>query len=392
MESVHAARPEVYVSAEEVERRTIRRGALVSCNNAFIDCRTPGSDKKENYALIGSGVSQNDGQLINLQEDHGYNIGAAAMPNGVTNSLHMHFTAEVFFNFRGEWLFRWGRGGQEGEYLSHEGDIVTVPTWIFRGFTNAGQDDGWLFTALGQANTGGIIWGPSVLQEAEGHGLYLTADNRLIDTVAGDEIPEDVDLIRPLPQDIIDEMRTYTSEQMRRRVVTAADRQWSTAPFLCSLLPGGGAELAPVIGYGMAEDRNVEPPVANPHSFNVAWLRAHVGEGMLEHWHGETQVLIVRTGRWRVTLNLGDQAETVVLEPHDTFSVPVGSWRRFEVVEASDDEERYAEMVVVNGGDGRVRLHWDREVWQQVADKGLSRDADGYVAPAFLLAHAVEDD
>ena len=40
---------------------------VISCNTAFIDCRTPGSDLKENYALIGSGVSQNPDQFINLQ-------------------------------------------------------------------------------------------------------------------------------------------------------------------------------------------------------------------------------------------------------------------------------------------------------------------------------------
>ena len=45
---------------------------------------------------------------------------------------------------------------------------------------------------LGQDVTGGIIWGPSVLKEAESYGLHLTADNRLIDTVAGDELPTDV--------------------------------------------------------------------------------------------------------------------------------------------------------------------------------------------------------
>ena len=46
-----------------------------------------------------------------------------------------------------------------------------------------------MFTVLGQDNTGGIIWGPSVLSEAEGFGLYLTEDNQLVDTVAGERIP-----------------------------------------------------------------------------------------------------------------------------------------------------------------------------------------------------------
>jgi mannose-6-phosphate isomerase-like protein (cupin superfamily) len=380
------------ISASELERRTIRRKDLVSCNAAFIDCRTPGSDQKENYALIGGGVSQNAGQVINLQEDHGYNIGAAAMPRGVTNSLHMHFTAEVFFNFRGTWRFRWGKDGKGGEYVSHEGDIITVPTWIFRGFTNEGTDDGWLFTALGQSDTGGIIWGPSVLNEAEGHGLYLTSDNRLIDTVAGDQLPEDDDvLIRPMPADIVESLRNYSAEEMRSRITTTDDLVFFEHPFLCSSIPGGGAQLAAVIGYGMAEDRDIAPRVANPHSFNVAWLRAREGEGMLRHWHSETQVLIVKSGSWTVTLNEGPEEVQVTLQPEDTLSVPRNAWRTIRNAAAPEDSE-FGELLVINGGDARVRLHWSPEVWKEVHDKGLSRDADGYIAPMFLLAMMTDDD
>ena len=85
------------------------------------------------------------------------------MPNGVTNNLHLHFTAEVFINFGGTFRLRWGVDGKQGEYVSNDGDIISVPTWIFRGFTNEGPDDGILLTVLGQDVTGGIIWGPSVL-------------------------------------------------------------------------------------------------------------------------------------------------------------------------------------------------------------------------------------
>ena len=183
---------DVVVPSTELTRRTIRRTDWVAENAAFIDCRTPGSDRKSNYAFIGPGVSQNAKQFINLSEPHGYNVGAAGMPNGVNNNLHMHFTAEVFINFGGTFRVRWGVDGKAGEYVSHDGDIISVPAWIFRGFTNEGPDEGLLLTVLGQDVTGGIIWGPSVLKEAESYGLHLTADNRLIDTVAGDELPSDV--------------------------------------------------------------------------------------------------------------------------------------------------------------------------------------------------------
>ena len=162
---------DVTVGQSEIERRTIRKTDWVPHNAAFIDCRTPGSDQKENYAFIGGGVSQNAGQVINLTELHGFNTGAAGMPNGISNNLHLHFTAEVFVNLGGEFRLRWGIDGKQGEYVSTDGDIISIPTWIFRGFTNEGPDDGILLTVLGRDDTGGIIWGPTVLEEAEGIGV-----------------------------------------------------------------------------------------------------------------------------------------------------------------------------------------------------------------------------
>ena len=43
---------DVIVPSSELQRRTIRRGTGLP-NAAFIDCRTPGSDRKSNYAFMG---------------------------------------------------------------------------------------------------------------------------------------------------------------------------------------------------------------------------------------------------------------------------------------------------------------------------------------------------
>ncbi len=378
------------VEAAELERRTVRRTDWVSARTAFIDCRTPGSDRKDNYAFIGPGVSQSSDQFINLTERHGYNMGAAGMPNGVTNNLHLHFTAEVFINFGGTFRVRWGVDGRQGEYISRDGDVISVPTWIFRGFTNEGADDGILLTVLGQDTTGGIIWGPSVLRDAESHGLHLTADNRLIDTVAGDVVPDDVPLIKPMRQEYIDELTAYTPEELRQRVTAPEDRVYARRSFLCSDLPGGGAELALVIGYGMTEHRRAVPRVHEPHSFNVAWLRARAGEGLLRHRHAETQVVTVKSGRWRVTLNDGPEAESVELGRLDMLSVPAGSWRRFELIEAADGDA--GELLVVNSGDGRVRLEWAPDVVEAAFDAGWLLDPNGYLAPVAVMVTATEDD
>ncbi|WP_037357363.1 cupin domain-containing protein [Amycolatopsis orientalis] len=370
------------VPAGELARRTIRRADFVSCDQAFIDCRTPGSDRKENYSMIGPGVTQNPGQVVNLREPHGFNIGAAAMPHGITNNLHLHFTAEVFLCFRGEFLLRWGADGDEGELVLREGDIASIPTWIFRGFTNIGPDDGWLFTVLGHDDTGGIIWGPSVLREAAGHGLYLTADNQLVDALAGEEVPDPAELIQPMAPADIAALPSYDAAKLRRRVATSDDLQWSSRALLGTAVSGGRVELAPVIGFGMTEDRDQEPRVYHPHGHNIAWLRAEPGEGVPLHRHDETQVLLVKDGEWEVTLNRHDEV-SVRLGPWDMVSVPRGAWRSIRNVSG----ER-ATLLVVNGGDGRVRLDWDDEVVKAAADAGVGRDHNGYLAPWHLLPRA----
>ena len=373
----------VQVSLDEMRPRTIRRTDLIAAENAFIDCRTPGSEQKLNYAIIGSGVSETD-QFINLEIPHGFQLGGAAMPPGVNNSLHMHFTAEVFIVVAGTYVFRWGREQIDGEYIGHPGDIISIPTWVFRGFSNVGGNDNFIFTILGEDETGGLIWEPHVLREAKGHGLHLTVANRLVDTVAGDLLTDDIELVEPMSAGQIALMREVSVEQMRARVTTEGDRVFSDRALLCTALRGGGARLALVIGYGMSEDRLQEPRVHNPHGFSVAVLRADPGEGVLRHRHGRSQVLIVETGEWLVTVNESDPIG-IRLGPHDTLSVPPGAWR--SIVNVSDDPD--AEVVVINGGDERIRVEWGPEIVRAAVATGIGRDASGYLADWDLIKHSV---
>lgn len=383
------------VSPEEVRRRTILRTDWVPCKAAFIDCRTPGSDQKDNYSFIGAGVSQSADQYVNLVDPHGFNLGAAGMPNGVTNNLHLHFTAEVFINFGGTYRLRWGADGRQGEYVSTDGDVISVPTWIFRGFTNEGADDGILLTVLGQDDTGGIVWGPSVLKEAATHGLYLSADNRLIDTVAGDVVDDSVELVRPMDQADIDKLDVFTTDEFATRVVTPAGRRFVEHPFLCSGLMGGGVHLAPVIGYGMVEDRRAVPHLHEQHGFSVAWLRGRAGDGMLTHRHDRAQVVTVKSGTWRVHVNTGSGRTHVDLGPLDSFSVPAGAWRSVEVLDTDSGQPAVpgtGELLVVCAGDDRVRLQWHPEVVRDAAAFGQVLDANGYVAPVSVVRTATDDD
>ena len=102
-----AATPSNWTSAQ-LEARHIPFSSLRYSTEAFMDYRIPGCAPKQNYALIGSGVSQSPKQPVSLREKHGFQVGGVMMPAGVINPPHMHFTAEVFICTQGQWHFNWG--------------------------------------------------------------------------------------------------------------------------------------------------------------------------------------------------------------------------------------------------------------------------------------------
>ena len=337
---------DVVVTADELLGRTIKRVDLKEDRAAFLDMKIPGSEQKINYPLIGPGVSENAEQEVPVTAPHGFNLGGAVMPAGVVNNLHLHFTAEVFVCFAGQWQFRWGVDGNDGEATVSAGDVISIPTWIFRGFTSL-TDDAWLFTALGRDVSGGLIWAPSVIEKAAQYGNHLGSDNTVISTAAG-EYPQGVELRKPLTAEQLSTLATVTGEQMRRRLAQPGDLQWCETPFLDSGLPGGGAQLATVVGSGLTQNRFQTPRLSAPHGLTVAWLRAAPGQGMRTHRLDESEVLIVKEGRVRVTVNR-DDPQSVELGPYDTVSIPVGAWRAFESIGTDT-----ADVVLLTSGERLV--------------------------------------
>ena len=368
---------DVVVTGDELSGRTILRKDLREDRAAFLDTKIPGSENKINYPLIGPGVSENAEQVVPVTAPHGFNLGGAVMPAGVVNNLHLHFTAEVFVCFAGEWKFRWGVDGKDGEAVVKAGDVISIPTWIFRGFTSL-TDDAWLYTALGRDVSGGLIWAPSVIEKSARYGNHLGITNTIIETAPG-EFPQGVELRQPLTDAQLSTLRTVSTEEMRERLAQPGDLRWSQAPFLDSTLPGGGAQLATVVGYGLTEDRFQSPRLSDPHGLTLAWLRAEPGQGVNRHRITESEVIIVKDGRLRVTLNQ-DEPVSVELGPYDTLSVPIGAWRELEAV---GDETVLA--VLITSGESRVYIDWDVDVRAAALEQDLALDPNGYVAPASML-------
>ena len=175
----------------------VRYAELVPCRTAFIDAHTPGSDQKENFTIIGGGVSEAADQHVHIKDTPGFNIGAAGQPPKCLNSLHSHRTAEVFFVLSGRWRFFWGRWGETGEVILEAGDIFNIPTGMFRGFENIGSDYGMIMAILGGDDAGGgVIWAPQVIEDAKDHGLVLGENGKLYDNKKNEVLPKNV---APMP-------------------------------------------------------------------------------------------------------------------------------------------------------------------------------------------------
>lgn len=175
----------------------VKYAELVPCRTAFIDAHTPGSDQKENFTIIGGGVSESADQHVHIKDTPGFNIGAAGQPPKCRNSLHTHRTAEVFFVLSGRWRFFWGRWGDAGEVILEPGDIFNIPTGMFRGFENIGSDYGMIMAILGGDDAGGgVVWAPQVIEDAHDHGLILGENGKLYDRKKGEGLPAN---IAPMP-------------------------------------------------------------------------------------------------------------------------------------------------------------------------------------------------
>ncbi len=288
------------LTQEEIERRVVRYGELRPCRTAFIDAHTPGSDQKENFTIIGGGVSESADQHVHIVDTPGFNIGAAGQPPKCRNSLHSHRTAEVFFVLKGRWRFFWGRWGDAGEVVLEEGDIFNIPTGIFRGFENIGNDYGMIMAILGGDDAGGgVIWAPQVIEDAGAHGLVLGDNGRLYDTKKGQSLP---DGIAPMPLLNDEELKAFPEPTTRDVVGGYVSRYWDLVAM---------ADRAPVTVIGE------EGTIRDKPGFEVNFVsrKAPLLEPVR---YGHASVLMPVKGYWEVLID----GNRTILAEGDTMLVP----------------------------------------------------------------------
>lgn len=325
------------MSANDPEANVLEREHLVRysdlrpCRNAFVDTRTPGSEQKENFTIIGPGVSENPDQYVHISRPHGFNIGGARQPPRCVNSQHSHLTAEVFIVHSGQWAFRSGERARDGEVILGPGDVVSLPPNMFRGFENVGDGMGFLFAVLGGDDPGRVLWAPDVFDAAEKHGLILLENGRLIDTTLGQTAPLGTMRMPRTTKAQVAALDTYTSAALAQCVFRLGGAA-AGSPSSVLAASGPGLREFPVLGASNESEGLEAGVIKGTHGFVLRQVTFSPGASVPAHTRAEEEVLIVHRGAVRV----GVREESIELHQGDVLTVPVGSPRTFSNERSAD--------------------------------------------------------
>jgi len=346
---------------QTLAQRVVRKSDYVPCAEAFVDTRLPGREGKLNYCIIGPGVAENEKQVVNIVEPHGFNVGGVSLPTGKINSLHSHTTAEVFIIFRGEWRFFWGYDGTDGEAILKPGDVISIPTGTFRAFESVGIDDNFMLSFLGEDDPGFVTWANDVIEGAAEYGFYLRHDSSLVDVNAGDSMPDASELMQPLAEaELLKYNRTSLAE-MQARVYNVHNNPGYAEAFRDTALPGGQKRYHALIGEGCQEVGQIKAHILNPHSFSLGAIVAEPENGFLRHKYDVKQVLVVGEGQWQITMGPEGAEATFEVGPEDIISVPAGMYRSIKNI---GDAEGV--LYIASSGDLKVDICWSPEVAEEL--------------------------
>ena len=322
-------------SRTKLEDRIVRYADLVPCYDAFIDTRTPGSDRKENFTIIGPGVSENPNQYVHIAEPHGFNIGGARQPPHCTNSQHSHETVEVFYVHTGQWRFDLGEHGDDAQITLSPGDLISIPTNVFRGFTNVGDTDGFLWAVLGGDDPGHVLWAPKVFDMARDYGLVLLEDGMLIDTNKNETIPAGKRAMSATTSTQVNDLDVYSNTQLAGCVIRSGE----------SDLPGTFHGLS-----GVKETELIGRSKINwPHGFTLSEIELESAANIPAHTLKTADVFFVQSGE--VSVSIDDEETTLVAG--DTITFPKNARRSL-----SNRAENPACLVAVRGGDQGSEITW----------------------------------
>tara|TARA_B100000886_G_scaffold141696_1_gene96022 strand:- start:265 stop:1206 length:942 start_codon:yes stop_codon:yes gene_type:complete len=290
--------------------RLAKFNELIPSSLPFVEGRLEGHRERKNYTIIGRGVAEDSKQSVKIQSLHGYNLGAvSAMPkNG--SGLHSHTTAEVFLIYSGKWRFYWGAEGKN-ETILNTGDIISMPTNMFRAFENAGDHESLMFVVLGGDNPGTITWVPEILNRAKETGMALLDDNSLID-LKETSVPNGRKIIEPISLSELEKFDNYLPNELEKNIYRKDGKNNPNDQI-------NNIEIYQILGDTF-NSKNYNPSISQNTGFNLTILKSKIGK--IENIEClKPTTLFAQCGFWEIKIN----DINIRLEKGDTFSVPVNN-------------------------------------------------------------------
>lgn len=157
-------------------------------------------------------------------------------------------------------------------------------------------------------------------------------------------------------------IRVWTREEMMKRVARFCDLKGFSEGLQDSHIPECHKTTFNVIGFQTPDNAGVggvNSPVGEQASanaairisegFNLGFVRAQPGKGVLMHNHDTNETFVVMSGRWRVQWNEGEDMESLDVGPLDTISFPAGCARRFENITHDEPDTEHMLLFVIGG-------------------------------------------
>ena len=291
--------------------RIARFNELTPSTLPFVEGRIEGHKERKNYSIVGPGVAEDSQQSVKISKPHGYNLGAVSANPKNGSGLHSHTTAEVFLIYSGNWRFYWGADGRN-EIILSKGDIISMPTNMFRGFENAGDEEGLIFVVLGNDDPGIITWVPNVLIKAKETGLALLDDNSLVD-LKESKIPPNRKLLEPITNEMLQKFDNYEINEIEKFICRFKNQTNHEIDLK------NGIKLIQIIGSNFS-DNKYDHLINHNTGFNLSILKAK--KGLIENLiFDKPTILFSQKGTWKVKI----EKDEFDINSKDTFSLPLNT-------------------------------------------------------------------
>ena len=295
---------------------------LVPSSLPFVEGKLDGHKERKNYSILGPGVAEDASQSIKILDPHGFNLGAVSAKPFNGSGLHSHLTAEVFIIYSGKWRFYWESEGKD-ETILYPGDIISMPTNMFRAFENAGDEEGLIFVVLGGDDPGIVTWVPEVLEKAKKTGMALLDDNSLID-LNNKEIPNGRRLLDPISSEEIKKFDNYRLDQLQGNICNFSNRMQNEIDI------GDNIKVSHILGNTF-QNKSINPIIKQDTGFCLSTFKSMKGrvENLI---FDKPTILFSQNGKWKIEMENSSNE----INFKDTLSVPVGVNINIEINEIED--------------------------------------------------------